>query len=67
MSGPKSRVRQRELQQVIRSARNLGVERLEVYVGEARIVIPLGKNDNGKSSIAEPLEAVQAEARISAA
>jgi hypothetical protein len=42
MGNKPSRVRQREIQQIIRGARNEGLKQIELHIGEeASVIIPL--------------------------
>jgi hypothetical protein len=45
MSNRPSRVRQREIQQVICGAKKEGAKQVEVRIGEAFVIIPLCKDD----------------------
>ena len=46
MSNRPSRVRQREIQQVIRGAKKEGAKQVELRIGEASVIIPLCEDDN---------------------
>jgi hypothetical protein len=46
MGNKPSRVRQREIQQIIRGARNEGAKQIELRIGkEASVIIPLCEDD----------------------
>jgi hypothetical protein len=41
MAGKPSRVRQREIQQIVRGAMKAGAKSVEICVGDARVIVPL--------------------------
>jgi len=45
MSGRPSRVRQREIQQIIRGAMKAGAKQVAIEVGDARVIVPLCPDD----------------------
>jgi hypothetical protein len=45
MSNRPSRIRQREIQQVIRGAKKEGAKKVELRIGEASVIIPLCEDD----------------------
>jgi hypothetical protein len=45
MGNKPSRVRQRELQQVLNAARKARARHVEFHIGETKVVVPLGEND----------------------
>ncbi|HXX50480.1 MAG TPA: hypothetical protein VEI98_04225 [Xanthobacteraceae bacterium] len=50
MSGKPSRVRQREVRQVIRAAQQAGVKEVVVRIGEASITIPTGASEDANAA-----------------
>ena len=56
MGNKPSRVRQREIQQVIRGARNEGAKRIEIRIGtDASVIIPLCEDDKKDVASAEQI------------
>jgi hypothetical protein len=45
LSGRPSRVRQREIQQIVRGAMKAGAKQVEIQVGDARVIVPLCPQD----------------------
>jgi hypothetical protein len=57
MSGKPSRVRQREIQQIVRGAMKAGAKQVTVRVGDAQVDVHLAPDD-------KPVEAAEADEEI---